>query len=165
MKSKLYLNLFFIAVICFTFILFNNRIFNVSEEIIFSESGESNIDNNVIVENSNSLNGQEREYDVLVQDDTITFYDENGNSIIYVFSNDRLENVLNVFNLKSVEEAKAIEAYYKSMIGDGKIERVVAKDTTVSVVLNMAQFAEYRDYTRASIEEILLRDANLVEEE
>lgn len=168
MKSKLYLILFLIAVGCFVFFFLNNDFFDISEEIIFSESGESNVsnqENNFVENNSNSSGELGREYDILVQDDNITFYDKNGNSIIYVFSNDRLENVLNVFNLKSIEEANVIAAYYKAMVGNGKIERVVVKDTIVSVVLDMEQFAEYRNYSRESLEEILLKDTNLVEEE
>ena len=99
MKSKLYLILFLIAVGCFVFFFLNNDFFDISEEIIFSESGESNVsnqENNFVENNSNSSGELGREYDILVQDDNITFYDKNGNSIIYVFSNDRLENVLNV---------------------------------------------------------------------
>ncbi|MBQ8299393.1 MAG: hypothetical protein IJX99_05975 [Clostridia bacterium] len=163
MKSKLIL--FFIISACFLFFIFDNPFFNISEEIIYLESGDSSILNNVVDENINFSGEYGYEYDVLVDDDTITFYDENGSSIIYVFSNDRLENVLNVFNMKTVEEANVVETYYKSMVGNGKIKRVVAKDTIVSVVLDMEQFAEYRDYSRESLEKILLKDANLVEEE
>lgn len=104
-------------------------------------------------------------YDAMVTDDTITFYDNEGNSIIYVFSADKLENVFNVYNARSEAEAKRIAAYYKKQIGNGEITRVSYNGTTVSVTMDMNYFSEYKNYSKKEIEDILLQNAEIIESE
>lgn len=102
-------------------------------------------------------------YDAMVTDDTITFYDNSGNSIIYSFNADRLENVFNVYNAKSETEAKRIAAYYTKQIGKGEISKVSYNGTTVSVMMDMNYFSEYKDYSKKEIETILLQNAERLE--
>lgn len=145
----------FVIIVCYLFFM-NSNLFNISEEILIIESGDISFEQALSEESINLSGEKKNEYDVLVDEDTITFYDKDGNSIIYVFENDRLENVLNVYYLKSKEEAKLVEAYYNSMINNGKIKRVVSNENIVSVVLDMEQFSEYKDYSKSSLEEILI---------
>lgn len=104
-------------------------------------------------------------YDAMVTDDTITFYDNDGNSIIYVFNADRLENVFNVYNANSEAEAERIAAYYTKQLGKGEISRVNYSGTTVSVTMDMNYFSEYKDYSKKEIENILLQNAEKIEME
>ena len=95
-------------------------------------------------------------YDAIVTDDSITFYDSLGNSIIYTFEADRLTNVLNVYNAKSEAEAKRIATYFNKQIGKGEIERVTYKGTTVSVMMDINYFSEFKNYSKKEIESILM---------
>jgi hypothetical protein len=107
----------------------------------------------------------DRSYEVFVTDTEIRFYDSSGNSIIYVFENDKLVNVFNVYNGENEVEARKIAAYFTSQIGNGEILNVKFLDNIVSVQMDMNCFAEYKDYTKKQFEEILLKDAKIVEEE
>ena len=116
---------------------------------------------------SGNLNSIETRYmyDAIVTDDTITFYDNEGNSIIYVFYADRLENVFNVFNANSESEAKRIALYYTKQIGNGEIAKVSYNGTTVSVMLDMNIFSEYKNCSKSEIENILLSNINVLKRE
>ena len=104
-------------------------------------------------------------YDAIVTDDTITFYDNFGNSIIYVFNADKLENVFNVYNAKSEAEAKRIVSYYNNKIGNGEISKVSCNGTTVSVMMDINYFSEYQNYSKKEIEDILLQSDKKIEME
>lgn len=117
-----------------------------------------------IVSGESALEG-EKNYDIYVTDTEITFYDLNGNSIIYTFEDDRLKSVFNVYNALNEVEAKKIAAYFTAQIGNGEILKVDHVDNVVSVQMDINYFSEYKDYTKKQIEEILLKDASFVNEE
>ena len=131
---------------------------------LFEKSvSEKVYDNSIFSGDKNS--GDSKEYDIFVEEDMITFYDANGNSIIYVFENDRLTNVFNVYNAPNEIEAKRIANYFTTQFGSGEILDVNFLDTTVSVQMDMNYFSEYKDYSKKQLEQILLNDANLIKDE
>ena len=151
MHKKLFL---IILVICIfiTFLFLKSG--NVKEDVydLDTFSGDT------IFENSNS-------YDIFVNDDTITYYDENGNSIIYLFQADRLSNVYSVYVAENEVQASRIADYFLLQVGNGEIAEVTQKENSVFVSMDMNFFAEYENYTKKQIEELLLKDAKVVEEE
>lgn len=100
----------------------------------------------------------DKNYDVFVTDTEITFQDSNGNSIIYVFDNDKLKNIFNVYNAKNEVDAKKIAAYFAGQIGSGEILNVNILDNVVSVQMDMKFFEEYKNYTKKQIEDILFKN-------
>lgn len=104
-------------------------------------------------------------YDILVTDDVITFYDDDGNSIIYTFEADRLVNVSYVYNAKSEFETKYILEHYTDRIGNGEISDVTCSGKNVFVEMDMKFFSEYEGYSKKEIEDILLKNAEKKEKE
>lgn len=159
MKFKIWI-IFFLCVVLFSIVYISSG-FNVKEEIvplntedIVDTSNVSGEELNFVDENFMTDDGFF--YDVVVDDDAITFYDEKGNSIVYVFENNKLQNVLSIFIFNSEDEAQTVHDYYKNLVGNGEITRVTTRENIVSVVLDMKQFEEYKNYTKDEIEEILL---------
>lgn len=150
-KFFLFLIILFIVIVAIILEKFNP--FGVYEEIYTIDSSIFDSGDNAYI------------YDAMVTDDTITFYDRDGNSIIYSFDANRLVNVFNVYSAKSEAEAKRIAAYYTKQIGNGEISRVSYSGTTVSVVMDMNYFSEYKNYSKKEIEEILLQNAEKIEME
>lgn len=104
-------------------------------------------------------------YDIWVNDDSITFSDELGNSIVYLFEADRLSNVYSIYVTENEVEARKFAAYFSTQIGNGQIEDVNYNENIVSVIMDMDYFAQYKDYTKKQIEDILLKDAEVIEED
>ncbi len=130
--------------------------------------GQSNVHEDVY--DSNYFSGDEiyknsDSYDIWVNDDSITFSDELGNSIVYLFEADRLSSVYSIYITENEVEARKFAAYFSAQIGNGQIEDVNYNENTVSVIMDMNHFAEYKDYTKKQIEDILLKDAKVVEED
>ena len=142
----------FLLVLFSVFVFINKN--SVREDVYDSEyfSGDT------VYENSNS-------YDIFVNDDTITYYDENGNSVIYLFDADRLSGVYSIYVSENEVEAKKIANYFLEQVGNGEISEVVQNENTVTVVMDMNYFAEYSEYTKKQIEEILFKNAKIVEGE
>lgn len=152
-RKSFFIFLIILFIVIFAVILENFGHFGVYEKIY-------TIDSSVFDSGDDAYR-----YDAMVTDDTITFYDNDGNSIIYSFHADRLENVFNVYNAKTESEAKRIASYYEKQIGNGEISRVSYSGTTVSVTMDMNYFSEYKNYSKKEIENILLRDAEKIEME
>lgn len=146
-KKSFFVFLIIVFIIIIAFVLENFGPFGVYERVYTIDSS--------IFDSGDSA----YRYDAMVTDDTITFYDSAGNSIIYSFNADKLENVFNVYNAKSEAEAKRIATYYAKQIGKGEISKVSYSGTTVSVMMDMNYFSEYKDYSKKQIEDILLKNA------
>lgn len=152
-KRSFFIFLILLFIIIVAIIIENFSPFGVYEKVYTIDSSTFDSGDNAYI------------YDAMVTDDTIIFYDKQGNSIIYVFSANRLENVFNVYNAKSETEAKRIAAYYTKQIGNGEISRVSYNGTTVSVTMDMNYFSEYKNYSKKEIENILLQNAKKFEME
>ena len=151
MHKKLFLIILIICIFI-TFLFLKSG--NVKEDVYDFDT----FSGDTIFENSNS-------YDIFVNDDTITYYDENGNSIIYLFQADRLSNVYSVYVAENEVQASRIADYFLLQVGNGEIAEVTQKENSVFVSMDMNFFEEYENYTKKQIEEILLKDAKIVEEE
>lgn len=117
------------------------------------------------IDSMNFNSGDENNgYSAIVTDDTITFFDSDGNSIIYVFESDRLVNVFNVYNADSEEKAKKIAAYYYKQVGNGEIYDVNYKENIVSVQMDINYFSKYKEYSKKQIEDILLKTNDTIKE-
>ena len=155
MKNVIKFAIILSVILILSCVLFRNN--NVYEKVYDSTDA-------YIASGEGSLEG-EKNYDIYVTDTEITFYDLNGNSIIYAFEDDRLKSVFNVYNASNEVEAKKIAAYFTAQIGKGEILKVNHVDNAVSVQMDINYFSEYKDYTKKQIEEILLKDASFVNEE
>ena len=139
----------------FTFLIF---LFIIIVTLIIEKFGHFGVYENVYTIDSSNFNSGDDAYgySAMVTDDTITFFDSDGNSIIYVFEADRLVNVFNVYNAESEEKAKKIAAFYTKEIVKGEIDNVNYKGNIVSVQMDINYFSEYKDYSKKQIEDILL---------
>lgn len=151
-----------IIFICGVCVFFIGAIFFFIERDVYEEVYDINSQPAIFDEDKRA---EDRDYDVFVTDTEIRFLDSFGNSIIYVFENDRLKDVFNVYNGENEVEARKIAAYFTAQIGNGEILNVKFLDNIVSVQMDIDYFAEYRDYTKKQFEEILLEDAKSIEEE
>ena len=97
-------------------------------------------------------------------DDEIDFIDDNGNTIMYLFSDDRLSAVMEILVLDNKDDADAVKAFYELKIPSGEVERVVQEDTMVSVKYNIEYFEEYMNYTKDEIQSMLLDGSNFKQE-
>ena len=151
-----------IIFICGVGVFFIGAIFFFIERDVYEEVYDINSQPAIFDEEKRAEN---KDYDVFVTDTEIRFLDSFGNSIIYVFENDRLKDVFNVYNGENEVEARKIAAYFTAQIGNGEILNVKFLDNIVSVQMDIDYFAEYKDYTKKQFEEILLEDAKIIEEE
>ena len=150
-----------------SFFLFLIILFIVIVAIVLENFGSLGVYEKVYSIDSSTFDSGDNaySYNAMVTDDTITFYDKDGNSIIYVFEADRLVNVFNVYNAKSEAEAKRIATHYTKQIGNGEIYDVNYKGTTVSVRMDINYFSEYKDYSKKQIEDLLLKTAKEIDNE
>lgn len=164
MKKNIILSFILILLICFC--IFYPR--DSTKEILSKKDEESDDNfNNLPNENTSSYSGENinnsgdtKEFDVVVSENNLTFTDENGNMIVYIFNEDRLENVLLVINASSENEALILKDFYSKQIDEGIFERVISEGNVVSIRYNMSLFEEYKDYTKDEIQNLILERSN-----
>lgn len=151
MKKKIFFIIF--CLIMLGLILF------LSQQTVYEKVYDSSyFSGDTVYKNSDS-------YDIWVNDDSITYSDELGNAIVYLFDADRLYSVYTIYVLDNEVEARKVAAYYSKQIGNGEIAEVSHNQNNVTVIMDMNYFAEYKDYTKKQIEDILLENAQKVEED
>lgn len=154
-KNKLYWVFAIIfCVIIVVIMLFELKFINFSGTK-FNDSGDSS------GEKVSTTSGK---YKIDVYDDEIDFIDDNGNTIIYAFSDDRLSAVMEILILNNNEDAEVVKEFYELKIPSGEIERVVRDENMISVKYNIEYFEEYMNYTKDELQSILLESSNFKQE-
>ncbi|MBQ9280558.1 MAG: hypothetical protein IJ215_05930 [Clostridia bacterium] len=101
----------------------------------------------------------DEEYDVDIDDETITFTSKDGKTaIIYVFDNDHLDNVLYVVAVEDENAAEYLKNEYEKQVGNGIIDRVVSSENIVSIKYDKSYFEEYSNYTKDEIQDLLINN-------
>ena len=126
--------------------------------------GEINFNNNNGNLSGEKVSTNSGKYRIDVYDDEIDFIDDNGNTIMYLFSDDRLSAVMEILVLDNKDDADVVKAFYELKIPSGEVERVVQEDTMVSVKYNIEYFEEYKNYTKDEIQSRLLEGRNFKQE-
>lgn len=174
MKNKFFVLLIGLVMILVVGIVFWNHENSVHEEIIFRESEvtisgddlsgtnmEETSQEGQLNASQSSMQDDNTEYDVNIDDETITFTTKDGSSsIIYIFENNHLDNVLQIIAAESASAAEYLKNQYEKEIGNGIIDRVVVSDNMISIRYAQDYFKEYRDYTKSEIEDLLLYNEN-----
>lgn len=143
------------------FIIIIATVFFELNPIKFGEINFNNNNGNLSGEKVSTNSGK---YRIDVYDDEIDFIDDNGNTIMYLFSDDRLSAVMEILVLDNKDDADVVKAFYELKIPSGEVERVVQEDTMVSVKYNSEYFEEYMNYTKDEIQSMLLESSNFKQE-
>ncbi len=148
------------------FFIFLIVLFIIIVTCIIEMFGKSSVYEKVYTIDSSNFDSGEKDpysYTAMVTDTTITFYDEDGNSIVYLFENDRLVDVFNVYTANSEFEAKRLYTRYKRQIGNGEISDVSYNGKVVTITMDINYFSEYKDYSMKEIKDILLDGAEIID--
>ena len=97
-----------------------------------------------------------KSYDVTVTDDTITFANSDGTSIIYAFEGNHLANIFLMVTTQTPEEAEYLKNEYQKDVGNGVIAKVTSLENTVAITYEKSFFADYEDLTKEELQELFL---------
>lgn len=103
------------------------------------------------------------EYEVIVDDETITFHGKDGSMIIYTFENDHLANVIGVYVAKNENAAEYLKKTFQMQVGDGVLKKVEREGSLVSVTYDMEYFKEYTKYTKEEIQNTIFENSSISE--
>ena len=138
--------------------------------ICLLQISNQNVEENISKNNSSTQTSGESfsnllGYDVEITEDTLVFTSPDGVVIVYSFDNDHLVSIVQMITANDNETAEYIKQTFEEQITQGVIESAQVKDNIVSLKYNMEYFAEYENYTKDEIQNLIFNNENVITNE
>ena len=149
LKFKIIIVLFCIIIAFIIFCFYNSN--SIKEKIVYKQNTKEK-----------SLISDAKNYNVSIEDGSITFESSNGSSsIIYLFPDGIFSDVLQVIKANSPYEANLIKAEFEKKISGGMISNVTVNNDIVSIFYNIDYFEDLKGCSQKEFEDSFLNSDNI----